>query len=1015
MRFFRVGVWRLVAFIVLTSTAVAFGQTGSTFNGQVLDQGGAVLPGVTVTVTNVSTGVVRTTVTNERGQYSVPGLEPGTYNVATELAGFAPAARNDVRLTINATITIDFGLSLAGLQETLTVTGEAPLIETTQSKVANTIETTELQNIPMVTRNISGMLQLLPGATPVQAIHRTKENQGSVSFGGAMGGNVASTVDGADNKDYHYRGPLLTFTTESLEQFQLSTSQFSAVDGRSNGAAVSLVTKSGTNALHGSAFGYERDRKLTATDHFTKQANREKVPFSRQQFGGSVGGPIVQNRAFFFGAVEQQLEDTGRPVSDGVFNQLSVLQRAVEAGQLPAGVVNPNVPRFVPQPGGLRMYSIKSNVQLNLEQSLTFRYSGMNEGRDAVTYPASANNDNREPDNFTIDAFSAVGQHSWILGNNALNQLTVHVNHVDYLADVVSGITGGHYTRDFPSVDYLAFSPGLEFPSVTTGARGDGGTQANRWVQQIRNDTSILRGSHSIKFGANFNRLQNLGILNGNEHFATVIFFDDPSVIFNNTNGRYPQGFQTPGIVREWHQANGGALNGQGSFADTVNTAYTFATWFQDDWRATPNLTLNLGIRYDLDLEMMDQKHFPLNATRQILEAIGSPYGGYPETPTKDISPRVGFAYDLTGEGRRVLRGGYGLYFDQYNTGAAAGDITSQARRPLNALATLTNTAFGAGELAGYRFGIDPLPPQPTEGNELPIGSEGQWLDPAIVDPRAHQFHVGYAHELWANTTLSVDFSHHEVRKEKRQININPIINGQRRLAPDFQRVFGIANRLSNVLLLSPVNEARYDALTFLFQRRTPRATLQAHYTLAGSFSYGGTYGNFTGGGSNAGGGSTRPQVWDQPQGPGEWGPNQTDERHRFVFLGVFEMPYGIQLSPVVQAASARPYNLIAGTDLNRDGLNNDRFIDASGRQVSVNAGRGDPTFLFDLRTTKFVGFGGDRRLGLFVELFNVLNTVNHGNLYVGNGRSTSFQQPNGYIQSIGYPRQLQLGARFLF
>ena len=121
----------------------------------------------------------------------------------------------------------------------------------------------------------------------------------------------------------------------------------------------------------------------------------------------------------------------------------------------------------------------------------------------------------------------------------------------------------------------------------------------------------------------------------------------------------------------------------------------------------------------------MDEDNFELNATRQALEAIGSPYGGFPKTPKLDISPRVGFAYDLTGDGRRVLRGGYGLYFDQYNTAAAAGDITAQARRPLNALATLTNTAIGVGQLATYRFGIDPLPPQPTEGNRLPLGVAG--------------------------------------------------------------------------------------------------------------------------------------------------------------------------------------------------------------------------------------------------------------------------------------------------
>ena len=183
---------------------------------------------------------------------------------------------------------------------------------------------------------------------------------------------------------------------------------------------------------------------------------------------------------------------------------------------------------------------------------------------------------------------------------------------------------------------------------------------------------------------------------------------------------------------------------------------------------------------------------------------------------------------------------------------------------------------------------------------------------------------------------------------------------------------------------------------------------MQAHYTLAGSYSYGGSTGNRSGAGLATG--------WNEPFADSEWGPNGPDERHRFVFTGVLEAPYGIQLSPVVQWASARAYNLTAGSDLNRDGNNNDRWIDpATGQQVSINAARGDSTFVFDLRTTKFIGLGGDKRLGLFVEFFNLFDTVNFGSAYNGNGRSATFRQPNGYIPSIGYPRQVQLGARFLF
>jgi carboxypeptidase family protein len=994
----------LVTVCVLAGAPVFAQQVTSTINGRILDQGDAVLPGVTVTATNISTGVARTTVTNEQGQYAIPGLETGSYKLETDLAGFAPAARENVRLDANQTLTVDFRLTVAGLTESLTVTGQAPLIETTQSKVANTIETTEVQNLPMITRSISGLLELLPGAAPVAPLHRTKENVGTVSYGGSLGGNVAMNVDGADNRDNHYSGPLLTFTAEALDQFQLASSQFTAADGRTGGSAVTFVTKSGTNTLHGSLSGFERDEKLTAKDFFTKQANGEKAPYSRQHVGGSLGGPILRNRMFFFGAIEQGIEDLKKFVPEQQYNELDVLVRATNAGLLPPGFVNPDHPRIGSQPFRLLTYSLKANAELNNNHAVMFRYAGQVEGRDSVTW--TTNNDDGQPDDFTIDAYSAVGQHNWVLGNNGLNQITVQANNVDYLADVWSRATGEHYTRDFPNVNF--FSPRLSFPSVTTGAGGDAGTMANRSVYQFKDDVSLLQGNHGLKFGVNFNYLYHLGILNGNEHYATFTFFDDPSVIFNNTNGRYPQGFRTPGIARQWQQANGGALNGQGYWADTINNVRQLSTWFQDDWRFGTRLTLNLGVRYDVDFNLMDEENFETNATRQALEAIGNPYGGYPKTPKKDVSPRVGFAYDLRGDGRRIVRGGYGIYFDQYNTAAAAGDITSQARRPLNALATLTNTAIGVGQLATFRLGVDPAPPQPTEGNRLPLGSQGQWIDVNMVDPRTHQAHIGYAHELVASTTVSVDYTHVEGRNEKRQTNINPIINGRRRLADDFQRVFGAANYLSDVRILAGINKSRYDALTVMFRRRAARMTIMAHYTLAGSYSYGGSTGNRSG--------AILAQQWDQPFADDEWGPNGPDERHRFVFTGVLNMPWDVQFAPVVQWASARAYNLTAGSDLNADGTNNDRWVDpATGKQVSINAARGDQTFVADMRTTKYISFGGEKRLGLFFELFNIFNTTNWGSQYNGNGRSVEFRKPNGYIPSIGYPRQVQLGARFLF
>jgi hypothetical protein len=987
----------LTVSLVIGAASAAGAQATSTFNGRILDQGDAVLPGVTVTATNQATGVTRTTVTNAEGVYYLPGLEPGVYDVATDLAGFAPATRRDVNLGVNSTLTLDLKLTLAGVTEAVTVTGSVPLIEVTQSKVASSIEATEIQNLPMITRTVSGMLALLPGAAPMAPVHRSKENVGSVSFGGASGTNVIPIVDGADNRDNRYGGALLTFTTEALEQFQLATSQFNAADGRTGGAALTMVTKSGTNLLRGSAFTFVRDDAMTAKDYFTEVQNAAEIPFTRRQWGGSIGGPVLRNRMFFFGAYENISEDNSVPVPDALFREKQLLVNAMNAGLIPQGLVNPNHPQAGPIPMSLILYTGKASAQLNNDHAVMFRYAGQHDDRDAVTF--SPSNDLREPENSSIRMWSAVGQHNWVLSNNGLNQITGQVNHLYRLSDIVSSVTGEHYRRDFPNVPL--FPPRISFPSVNTGAGGAGGSLTDAYVIQFKDEVSLLKGQQTLKFGVNYNNLPRLGLANANEHFATLAFFDDPSVILNNSNGRYPQGFRTPGIVRQWQQANTVLSD------DVVEGAQQFAVWFQDDWRAAPQLTLNLGVRYDVDINFYDQQNYANNATRQVLEAIGSPYAGLPKTPTKNVSPRVGFAYDLSGDGRRVLRGGYGLYFDQANTGGY-GDVVSQNKRPMNVLATRTNTAIGVGELATFRLGIDPLPATPTESDTLPRGSTGEWLAHDLADPYNHQVHVGYAHQLAPNTSLSVDYTHLEGRNEFRRINLNPIVSGQRVLARDFASAFGIPNVLNNVMILASISKSRYDAMTIRVQRRVARATLQAHYTLARAYAYGGSTG--------ARSGSAVAQDQSDQLAPGEWGPVGNDERHRVVAMGVFEFPWGIQVSPVFQAASARPYNLTAGSDLNGDGTNNDRWIDpATGQQVSINTARGDHTVVVDLRTTKFVNLGGERRIGLFAEFFNLLNTVNFGNSYNGNGRSATFQTPTGYIAGIGYPRQVQLGARFLF
>jgi hypothetical protein len=975
----------ILGVVLLAWSAAA--QSNGTFTGRVIDKDGGRIPGVTITVRNAETGVVRNSITNAEGVYSVPGLEPGTYAIKAALPGFADGLSDRVVLGVSATLTVDFTMSVAAVSENVTVSGSAPLIEVSRSEVKATIRTTEVANLPMITRNFNSLVALLPGAKPVAPYHPVKRNAGVVSFGGSVGRNVIATVDGADNRDNMVGGIAMNFTVESIEEFVLATHRFSAAESRSAGAALTLVSKSGTNTFAGSGFFFNRNKALITKDYFTARDGLAKQPFSRYQYGGSVGGPIVTNRAFFFVAAEGVNETTSVTVPDRQYQEMLLL---APFGAKPVHAIQ--------QPFYDALYTIKSNVHLTDTHSFIARYAGQRNERKngGLSQRTDLTTQMVEPNSY----WNAVAQHSWIVSPRVLNQITMTVSHLDCLSDWYNP-AGQLFLKNYPNADKLPIERSLAFPSVTIGSSGNGYQCAQDLRPQIRNDTTFQVGSHATKFGASYNYYTKQGVDNTLQHWGTLTFFDDPSVIISNSNGLYPQGFQTPGIVSRWAQGSNALAKAW------IDGEQQFMTWFQDDWRVKPNLTLNLGVRYDLDINFYDQRKYSLNATGQVLRAIGNPYGEYPQMSTKNISPRAGLAYDIQGNGRRVLRGGYGLYFDQFGI---LGNVFAyfQNVRPLQVLATRVNTAVGVGDLASYRYGIDQLL-QPDSSGQLPPNTAGYWFDPNISDPHNHQYNIGYSHQVAANTVVSADFTHIDGRNEDKTINLNPIVNGTRVLAPALQAVYGIPNLLSDIQITASINKSRYDELAVQLQQRIPRATLQVSYTLSGAYAYGGQI--------TAGGAGATAQDQFNLFAPGEWGPTATDERHRVVAFGVFELPYGIQISPVFQAATARPYTLTAGRDLNRDGTANDRYVDPiSGVQASVNGQRGDPLFLLDLRTTKFFAIGRGRRLGVFAEFFNLTNAANYGASYGGNAASrATFQQPIGFMPGLGYPFQVQFGGRLTF
>ena len=345
----------LVTSVVLVTTGLAFAQATSTFNGRVLDQGDAVLPGVTVTVTNLNTGVVRTTVTNEEGVYFMPGLEPGVYDVTTELPGFAPTTRDRVTLAVNATITLDFKMRLAGVEEAVTVTGEAPLIEVTQSKVASSIEATELaepaDDHAHRQRHAGAAARRRADCADSTAARRTSA---ACRIGGASGTNVIPTVDGADNRDNQLRraaADLLDRKPRAVPARHQPVHRGRRTHRRRRADDGDQVGDERRSTARRSCFA--RDEALTAKDYFTEAGERARR--SRSAASSSAdrsAGPILRNRVFFFGAVEQHAARTRAcRCRTTCSTSRSCSWTRPRAGLMPPGLVNPNHPRFGPHAG----------------------------------------------------------------------------------------------------------------------------------------------------------------------------------------------------------------------------------------------------------------------------------------------------------------------------------------------------------------------------------------------------------------------------------------------------------------------------------------------------------------------------------------------------------------------------------------------------------------------------------------------------------------------------------------
>jgi hypothetical protein len=595
---------RIIQFLILAcvaaggTPAVLHAQaTGANVGGVVTDDSGARLPGVSITITNLANGRTQVLTTGEQGNYRAVALQPARYELRAELAGFTTVQR-EITLTVGADLNVDLQLSIATLQESVTVTGSGPTIEVTKSELSSVVLPEQVNTLPSLGRNFLELAQLLPGTGPdnsrVQYFNPTK-------FAGVADqrNGFTTVIDGGDVDDAIWGSTTMNFTQDAVQEFRVFRHQFDAEYGAALAAVVTVVSKSGTNQLSGSGFYFGRDDKLNARNAFTPT----KPPFSQQRYGGSLGGPVLTNRTHFFGAYEFSNVDTARVIALPDVNPFA----ATENGVFPSG-------------GDNHMLSSRLDHRLNDAHSLFVRYAYDNQ---KLIRTQAVTADSNQIDEYSR-SHSVVGEENWILSDRMVNTFRVH-----YLKQRVGNTP-------------YSFEAGINRPSVQTGQRNISPQHFPKTKTTIFDTLYFNTPRHDLKVGGSF-ALSSTGFEAHFDEHGTWTFTTDAA--FNAADPRtWPFSLRIglPGF-REY-QSN------------------QLALFVQDTWRIADRLRLNLGVRYDLDTNLRNNEFYESLLDDPFYEGIDRFVSRDRGNDYSAIQPRLGFTWDMKGTGTLVMRGGFGKY-----------------------------------------------------------------------------------------------------------------------------------------------------------------------------------------------------------------------------------------------------------------------------------------------------------------------------------------------------------------
>jgi len=921
--------------------------------GAVHDSSGGRVPSAEVSLRAAESSLERQTKSDSRGEFRFDDLLPGPYRLTVRAPGFAEAS-STVTVVVSSVRDVSVTLNLASARQTLNVQAQAAStvtqsIDATSAVHGGAVTANDLQTIPLANRSFANIAFLVPGTEPVEPSDPTKARITAVSFGGSSGLNDVNSVDGADNSDDYIGGFLQNFSPDAVQEFAVQTSQQNADTGRTVGGSVEITTKSGTNVWHGEAAFYERAAALNARYPIENPAPLPKQPFSRQNYIGTLGGPIVKDKLFFFASLEVVHEDASIAYSPASLTQFQALASLAEQGLIP-GIHSIPVPDNVPIPfrdylGGLRFDWTQSPRAQWFVRAALDTYTTDNAFVEQATLPSTGATWHSNYVNLVLGQqfiFSPTWLGTFTLAGSGL-RLNEYRNSQLGLALAFPFSSTSQTISGFETFgDNQFVTPITAFPIARDQEK-----------YQIRYAVTHSTSRHSPSFGVDFIHEPVMsGALPGNAENLTV-FAQNPLDYLNN-----PQQFAvdltctptaTLAVTAGTTCTNTPA--GNGSFSQNVQRLGLYA---EDSWRATPHLTLNYGLRYDTTSGLFtasgrSQLDNPALLTLDALQIPLFQHPGAPHDYRKQFGPRLGIAYAPGQSRNTVIRAGFGLF---YNDLAQNGWVTA-----FQAVNEPSGPCINPGD-AGCL---------PGAAN----GGAGALIDPAYKTPYALHASAGVQHAFNSHWTLGADWTHEEGNHGYRRYMYQA---GYTLFAPDP----AVQQDVPNITVFRTDNRSRYDGLSVHLQANLSRFSLIVNYTLSSAETWGCVLG----------------ELFDYVNGVcnplhafanGDYGPSGENVTHRLVLAGTVHLPRGFEFSVLSQAESARPFTLTTPVDVNGFGDTLDDRAVVNGVQTAMDQFRGTPYIQTDVRISRPFSFRDRWRLMPFIEIFNLFNRNNPGANYVTN------------------------------